>query len=356
MLLITLGLLAGSGLEWEVLKPGSGSARPGPHDLVVVHYSARTAAGEEITPSLDGSPFRMNAQLPGWKGLNAVIPFWAEALPLLVVGERRRFRVPEALGYPGEGALVYEVELVAIYPWLPNPIAAWDPVGWTYLGEIRAETGSERSGVRIYRQPGRFDQIAIACESGEIELTGITVDVLEPGPQHTVGPMQLRAGAAVTVDLPGQRYFVDAIDLRHRAVPRRANVRLTLWARDTGGRPGSLRLLPTDSTATRSLPFDVTGWEPIGQDFPNLREERGSILGLSPPVGPFRELLLIANGGVSLSEVEILLADGTRIAVVGVERGSSALVVLPRTAKVARVSYVHRIFGNASTKVELFAR
>ena len=49
--------------------------------------------------------------------LNRVIPGWTEGVQLMVVGEKRRFWIPENLAYGGaagapKGMLVFDVELI----------------------------------------------------------------------------------------------------------------------------------------------------------------------------------------------------------------------------------------------------
>ena len=49
--------------------------------------------------------------------LNRVIPGWTEGVQLMVVGEKRRFWIPENLAYSGApgapaGMLVFDVELI----------------------------------------------------------------------------------------------------------------------------------------------------------------------------------------------------------------------------------------------------
>jgi hypothetical protein len=56
---------------------------------------------------------------PATLNVGAVIPGWAEALQLMVVGEKRRMWIPEALAYKGQpqrpqGMLVFDVELQKI--------------------------------------------------------------------------------------------------------------------------------------------------------------------------------------------------------------------------------------------------
>jgi peptidylprolyl isomerase len=79
-----------SGLASKVLKPGVGD----------VHFDSSVMRGKPAT-------FR----------LNQVIPGWTEGLQLMVVGEQRRFWIPEKLAYKGaagapKGMLVFDVELI----------------------------------------------------------------------------------------------------------------------------------------------------------------------------------------------------------------------------------------------------
>lgn len=99
-----------SGLASRVLKPGSGSSRPGPTDMVKVHYTGWTTDGRMFDSSVArGTP----AEFP----LDRVIRGWTEGVQLMVTGETRRFWIPEALAYQGrrdpKGMLVFDVELLS---------------------------------------------------------------------------------------------------------------------------------------------------------------------------------------------------------------------------------------------------
>ncbi len=107
-----------SGLASKVLEPGDGSERPGPADVVSVHYTGWTTDGEMFDSSLErGEP----VGLP----LDRVIAGWTEGLQLMVEGEKRRFWIPEALAYQGRagrpaGMLVFDVELISVKPGRPG--------------------------------------------------------------------------------------------------------------------------------------------------------------------------------------------------------------------------------------------
>jgi len=101
-----------SGLGSRVLTKGTGKERPVPTSVVTVHYSGWTTDGKMF----DSSVVRGT---PATFGLNQVIPGWTEGLQLMVVGEKRRIWIPEALAYGGRpgrpaGMLVFDIELLGI--------------------------------------------------------------------------------------------------------------------------------------------------------------------------------------------------------------------------------------------------
>ena len=104
-----------SGLQYEVLKPGTG-AKPKATDKVTVHYHGTL---------LDGSIFdsSVNRGQPATFGVTQVIQGWVEGLQLMPLGAKYKFFIPYDLGYGDQGAgadigpystLVFEVELLKI--------------------------------------------------------------------------------------------------------------------------------------------------------------------------------------------------------------------------------------------------
>lgn len=101
-----------SGLASRVLKAGEGKVKPGPNSVVTVHYTGWTTDGKSFDSSVArGKP----AKFP----LSGVMPGWIEGIQLMVVGEERRFWIPESLANEGKagkpaGMLVFDVELLDI--------------------------------------------------------------------------------------------------------------------------------------------------------------------------------------------------------------------------------------------------
>ncbi|MBN2498343.1 MAG: FKBP-type peptidyl-prolyl cis-trans isomerase [Deltaproteobacteria bacterium] len=108
-----------SGLASRVLEPGSGTQHPRAWDKVTVHYTGWTTDGR----AFDSSRRRGR---PATFSLSGVIAGWTEGLQLMVIGEKRRFWIPQELAYrgmPGKpaGMLVFDVELLRIQPGTPPP-------------------------------------------------------------------------------------------------------------------------------------------------------------------------------------------------------------------------------------------
>jgi FKBP-type peptidyl-prolyl cis-trans isomerase len=105
-----------SGLQYEVLTPGTGTVSPKATDNVTVHYKGTTLDGAEFDSSYSrGAP----ASFP----LNRVIAGWTEGVQLMKEGAKYRFYIPSELAYGEQGAgraigpnaaLIFDVELIKI--------------------------------------------------------------------------------------------------------------------------------------------------------------------------------------------------------------------------------------------------
>lgn len=110
-----------SGLEYEILKEGSG-ASPKAGQSVQVHYTGwldnKGKQGAQFDSSIDrGQPFTFII------GHGRVIKGWDEGVMSMKVGEKRRLFIPAELGYGSRGAggaipphanLIFDVELIKI--------------------------------------------------------------------------------------------------------------------------------------------------------------------------------------------------------------------------------------------------
>lgn len=105
-----------SGLKYQVLKQGTGTASPKATDTVKVHYHGTLLNGTVFDSSVQrGEPISFP--------LNQVIAGWTEGLQLMKVGDKFKFEIPANLAYgensptpaiPPNSTLVFEVELLGI--------------------------------------------------------------------------------------------------------------------------------------------------------------------------------------------------------------------------------------------------
>ena len=115
-----------SGLASKVLQAGKGDKKPGPEDMVTVHYTGWTTDGKMFDSSVARGK-------PNTFGVNRVIKGWGEGVQLMVVGEKRRLWIPESLAYQGKrdprGMLVFDIELldIAASPRIAPPDVAAPP-------------------------------------------------------------------------------------------------------------------------------------------------------------------------------------------------------------------------------------
>lgn len=135
-----------SGLASKVLKAGTGDRKPTAADTVTVHYSGWTTDGKMFDSSVErGEP----TSFP----LGGVIAGWTEGLQLMVVGEKRRFWIPEDLAYgpvvagsgrPG-GMLCFDVELLGIKE-APKPPSDTEKTAAGVAYKINKEGEGEKPG------------------------------------------------------------------------------------------------------------------------------------------------------------------------------------------------------------------
>lgn len=105
-----------SGLQYKVLKKGTGTLHPAVSSPCSCHYSGKLTDGTKFDSSYDrGEPTTFAP--------NQVIKGWTEAMQLMVEGDKWELYIPAELGYgehgsppkiPGGSVLVFEMELMQI--------------------------------------------------------------------------------------------------------------------------------------------------------------------------------------------------------------------------------------------------
>ncbi|QNQ07703.1 FKBP-type peptidyl-prolyl cis-trans isomerase [Sphingomonas alpina] len=103
-----------SGLQYKIIAPGSGAARPTDTDVTLVNYEGKLTNGTTFDKSQQPTPMPVAAVVPGF----------SEALKLMPKGSKYRFWIKPSLGYgdkvtgpiPANSVLVFDVELIDFLP------------------------------------------------------------------------------------------------------------------------------------------------------------------------------------------------------------------------------------------------
>ncbi|MEM6925472.1 MAG: FKBP-type peptidyl-prolyl cis-trans isomerase [Myxococcota bacterium] len=261
-----------SGLASKVLTPGTGTGKPTALSKVTVHYTGWTASdGERFDSSFErGEP----ATFP----LNAVIAGWTEGLQLMVVGEKRRFWIPEALAYggtPGKpaGMLTFDIELLGIRnppappTQLEPPADALKTEGGVPYVVVEPGTGAERATLddtvhfhfSAWTDQGQLVQTSFnAPDTPRSRVSALIPTWRELAPQMVVG-QKVRAWPPRGFDQisggpPGRTIFDFEIEAIDKPLPA----------------PADVAAPPADATTTASgLSYKILergGGDPVGAD------------------------------------------------------------------------------------------
>ena len=103
-----------SGLQYLVVKEGNGK-KPGPNDVVTVHYTGRLVDGTVFDSSVERGE-------PATFAVSQVIPGWVEGLQLMSEGSAYRLFIPSELAYGEHGTgpiqpnstLIFDVQLLKV--------------------------------------------------------------------------------------------------------------------------------------------------------------------------------------------------------------------------------------------------
>ena len=105
------------GLQYRVIKAGTGKAPTAPTDNVTVLYKGQLITGQVFDQTMEGMP----ATFPA----GALIPGWVEALRMMKEGDEWELVIPAELGYGEAGAggvippnqtLVFQMALLKVAP------------------------------------------------------------------------------------------------------------------------------------------------------------------------------------------------------------------------------------------------
>ena len=191
-----------SGLQYEVITEGTGP-QPTAQDKVQTHYHGTLIDGTVFDSSVDRGQ-------PATFGVNQVIKGWQEGIPLMRVGSKYKFYIPQDLAYglkapspkiPGGSTLIFEVELLDINPG-EKELMKTIQAGQDFLTENAKKKGViiTPSGLQYIKivegdgpKPTKADKVKVHYHGTLIDGTVFDSSV-ERGQPATFGVMQVIQG------------------------------------------------------------------------------------------------------------------------------------------------------------------
>src|SRR5262249_25057652 len=100
----------------------------------------------------------------------------------------------------------------------PPPRApAWDPRGWTLLGERTVDGRYDHDRIDVGRYEGRFSKLTIVVENSDLELIDLSIKFERGAPWHPDVQHYFREGQRTrAIDFPGEERIIKHIDIRYR--------------------------------------------------------------------------------------------------------------------------------------------
>jgi hypothetical protein len=194
----------------------------------------------------------------------------------------------------------------------------FDQSGWVLLGQRTLDGRGDRDVIAVNPYRGRFDELSIVVEDGELRLEDFTVvfangERFSPRVKHAFREGQ----RSRVIDLPGDDRAIARIELMNGRWSG-APVTLSVFGRDRRqpmpAPPPPVQAPPPPVYAPPPPPpaFDARGWTRLGGQALRGGVER-ELVPVSPYAGRFDQLALVVYDGiVDMRDVTITFGNGQR--------------------------------------------
>jgi hypothetical protein len=114
-------------------------------------------------------------------------------------------------------------------PPAPPPAPAWDPRGWTLLGERTVDGSYDHDRIDVGRYEGRFSKLTMVVENSDLELIDLSIKFDRGAPWHP--PLQhfFREGQRTRAIDFGDERTIKRIDFRYRNLPGGGRARVAVY-------------------------------------------------------------------------------------------------------------------------------
>lgn len=113
------------------------------------------------------------------------------------------------------------------------PTPAWDPKGWTMLGEQRVDSNREDTDkISVSRWDNRFRKLMIVVLDSDLEMIDLSVKLAHGPPYHPEINAVFRENSRTkAIDLPGEQRAIKWIEFKYRNLPGGGRARVQVWAK-----------------------------------------------------------------------------------------------------------------------------
>jgi hypothetical protein len=122
-------------------------------------------------------------------------------------------------------------------PPAPPPAPAWDPKGWTLLGERTVDGNYDHDRIDVGRYEGKFTRLTIVVENSDLELIDLSIKFAHGEPWHPEVSHFFREGQRTrAIDFPGDERTIKHIDFKYRNLPGGGRARVAVYGLRAGRR------------------------------------------------------------------------------------------------------------------------
>lgn len=174
------------------------------------------------------------------------------------------------------------------------PAPAFDPRGWTLLGERTVDGSFDHDRIDVGRYEGKFSKLMMVVENSDLELIDLSIqfgrgEAFHPQIQHF-----FREGQRTrAIDLPGEERTIRRIDIRYRNLPGGGRARVAVYGR-------------------REAPaWDPRGWTMLGEQTVDSNREDADRIRVSRWERRFRKLtVVVLDSDLEMIDLSIKFARG----------------------------------------------
>lgn len=237
---------------------------------------------------------------------------------------------------------------------MPPQMPAFDPKGWTMLGEQTVDGRRDKDTIKVGKYAGQFDQLTMVVLDSDLELRDFVVkfgdndkERWSPNLKHVFKEGQ----RSRTIDLPGKDRVIKKIELSYANLPGGGKAKVQIYGRDTGRKPVEIK----------PIVWENKGWTFLGKRTVDGWRDRDH-LDIKDPNGYTALMFVVGGSDVAIKDIRVTLGNGEKFdlpgPVVFKEGTRTSPVDIPgKVRKIKSVDFAYaNLPGGGRAEVEVWAQ